>query len=455
MDVGDVDVDMDIDLGPLDAGEDDMQLSLDQSSFLPHLNEANGAASTHIANPKSEETAANKVYIRGLDDLTTNEIRAFSVEHNPEFPVTRIEWINDSSANLVYDTPAVALDALSNFTSQVTELPPNLSLHDLRLAKPVASHPGSHLEVRIALVTDRKRPHAYETSRFYLMHPEYDPREQRKRNGGRGNSRQAYRKRRYSNIEDQRRRRKDVDYGFDASMYDDNGPSTTRESAVSSPIGRSRREVDSYRPVRDRSASPDIQDDRRLRRRRTPSPVNRSRDPNFLPKQNRDKELFPRKNTQSEGHELFSNKLLASKVKKDLFLHKTKTSNHRRSSAFDAADETADLFAGRLSVPFTDGASSGTSLADGITKVPQTSYGRLNNFVDDGGEVPIRKGAGNNGLNIRGASQGFSIRGVASDAHVGTIKELFPGKANAGKELFSEKLKGRGGPRTKAEDLFY
>lgn len=62
----------------------------------------------------------------------------------------------------------------------------------------------------------------------------------------------------------------------------------------------------------------------------------------------------------------------------------------------------------------------------------------------------------NGDLSILGAAQqdqGFSIRGGAN--HVGTIRELFPGKANLGKELFAEKLQGRGGKRNKAEDMFY
>jgi len=37
------------------------------------------------------------------------------------------------------------------------------------------------------------------------------------------------------------------------------------------------------------------------------------------------------------------------------------------------------------------------------------------------------------------------------------VKELFPDKfsGNTGKELFAEKLEGRGRRRQKAEDLFY
>jgi hypothetical protein len=46
---------------------------------------------------------------------------------------------------------------------------------------------------------------------------------------------------------------------------------------------------------------------------------------------------------------------------------------------------------------------------------------------------------------------GLSIKGTG-----GNVKELFPDKfGNAGKELFGDKLDGRGRRRQKAEDLFY
>ena len=401
----------------------------------------------------SIDLASDKVHIRGLDDLTTKDIEFFSLEHFSIAP-ERIEWIDDTSANLVFDAPNTASDALSQLTSASIQTDSELSPLDLRPAKIFTSHSNLNLQVRIALATDRKRPRAHETSRFYLLHPEHDPREQRRRRGGRDNSTRDYRRRRYSDEEDRRRRRKDTDDGFDASMYDDNGPSSAHNTAASSPIGRSRRDVDSYRPLRDRSASPHRSDSTSRRRKRTPPPSYRPHDPDPFPRENKDKELFPQRIRKPRGKDLFSNKLLATKMKKDLFPHKASASNHRRTDAFDAADETADLFAGRMTVPFTDGASGGKSLAQRITKAPESAYGRLNGKDETSIDIGDSFGHQDQALSIRGASsQGFSIKGGAS--HVGTIKDLFPGKANAGKELFAEKLQGRGGPRTKAEDLFY
>ena len=400
------------------------------------------------------DVAPEKVHLRGLDDLTTEDLKLYSLQHFHGF-LERVEWIDDTSANLVYDSPVTASNALNQLTVISNDLDSELSPLDLRQAKPLSSNPGLNIQVRIALITDRKRPRAHETSRFYLMHPEHDPRERRRRGKERDGSTRDYRRRRYSDEGERRLNKQDLSSEFDASMYDDNGPSGDHDTVALVPAGRSRRVVDSYRPSRDRSSSPQRQSDHSaLRSRRRTPPSDLSHDTESIPLQNRNKELFPQKNARPEGKDLFSNKLLASKIKKDLFPHKIGTVNHRRTDAFDAADETADLFAGKMTVPFTDGTASTKRHAERIARATGPSYGRLNASDDgDGTVVTTQYKEQDQDLNIRGASsQGFSIKGGAS--HVGTIKELFPGKANMGKELFAEKLKGRGGPRTKAADLF-
>lgn len=159
------------------------------------------------------------------------------------------------------------------------------------------------------------------------------------------------------------------------------------------------------------------------------------------------KELFPLgKRTNGEGsRELFPdpNKSSASLLKKDLFPTKS-SPNHHRSNAIDAADETADLFADRMAVPFVDGSQEARD-------APRNKSVEL--FPASG------KGEG---LNIRGAAsqdQGMSIRGTAGLSIKGSasVKELFPSKYNgkSGKDLFSDKLEGRTIRRRKAEDMFY
>ena len=463
----------------------------------------------------TEQTTPHKVHIRGVDYLTTDDIKAFSLEHFPSDPPTRIEWIDDTSANIVYDTPATALKALDNMTrntlgdAYATPFPPIL----LRVAKPFSTHPESTLQIRTALFSDQKRPRAHEASRFYMMHPEYDPREKRRRDRSHHSGNGDYNRRRYGKEEHRRRRKADEECGIDASMYDDN-PSTSvaKEGGSDSRRGskstlssegelRSTRDrsekmrTDRYRPgrrgrdgSRDRSASPGGPDSgrgssthQRKYNRRTPPPRYRSRDPNPYPRANNAKELFPSKSTSAldigaelrgfptavNGKELFPNKKSAANLKKELFPQKSTANGHghRRSDAFDAADETADLFASGMTVPFVDGtidtSSKSRSLADRITDPSTSTFGRLKSSDPDPDPKSVEN-IENGGFNIRGTAtpqtRGFSIRGIAADGTPnGSVKELFPGKkvGNAGKELFTEKIQGRGGKRNKAEDMFY
>ena len=473
-------MDLDIDLGSMDQSNEPIAATKAISEYTVPANQI-----------VDSELAPHKVHIRGLEDLTTSDIKAFSAEHYPSETPLRVEWIDDMSANLVFEDEETAMTALQHLT-----LPSNdnaiLPLSQVRAAKTLSSRPESSLYVRIGAITDQKRPRAYEASRFYMMHPEHDPREQRRRGGGfRGSS--DYLRSRYSDDELRRRTRRDKEDGFNASMYDDGGTSSRRGSISSSANergvdgkGSARLRGDSYRPARgkrnsartsrDRSASPS------RRHGNTPPPIYRSRDPHPFP-ENKGKELFPSRSrsdreferndkdlfssqmltvdvtkglysphaesareTAPNGKDLFSNRMRAAEVKKELFPHKVNPSKHSRSDAFDAADETADLFANGMLVPFTDRLSSRKS------PISRPNSG-FQPQIDSGDDVI--------NMNIRGASrkqnQGISIRGGAAVSAIGTIKELFPGKApgNVGKELFAEKFEARGGRRNRAEDMFY
>ncbi|KAL8796608.1 MAG: hypothetical protein Q9195_000998 [Heterodermia aff. obscurata] len=407
---------------------------------------------------------------------------AFTADHLSSDPPSRVEWIDDTSANIVFSSPAVALKALEQLTHPSHY--ESLSELHLRPAKQSSAYPDSKLEVRLALVTDQKRPRAYEASRFYMMHPELDPREQRRKGRNGLEHHNHYRGGRYGQDEQRRRRRDDRDQGFEPTMYDDDAGAiakgstsrrgsasmrSTNSSDIASSAGdRHRcqgRENYSRTRGRDRSASPrrydedrPISESRRRDRRRTPPNAHHSRTWGVNHRENHDKELFPPKQALKAAlndaeKELFPNKHLAANLKKELFPSKAKQSHHRRSDAFDAADETADLFTKRL-----DFARVGTSAKS--MKMAEPSYGRLNSNTNP--DSAIVDSPLDNGLSIRGVSkqqdQGFSIRGIAADsAGVNTLKELFPGKAvgNAGKELFVEKLQGGRTRRNKAEDMFY
>ncbi|KAE8348991.1 hypothetical protein BDV28DRAFT_71691 [Aspergillus coremiiformis] len=447
-----MDIDMDLDLGPLpelEPFETEPMTGTDPS--------LDGAV-----DPLTAEAQYDKVHVRGVDELTTDNIKQFAREHFTVEEPSRVEWIDDTSANVVYSSADIGLQALSAFT-QVSEEEDASVLPALRLrsAKLLSSHPDSVLQVRSAVKTDRKKARAHEASRFYLMHPEHDPRERlrrefddRRRHGGGDSNDGDYRRRRFDGRELRRRKDRDGDEIISANMYDDTGAASTDYSeAERGRDGRGRdrdRELfptDEGRPsgrLQNRSASPgrdtliesgysehDRRDSRRRFRERSPQASRR----------NEGRELFPIKSAgaDSDSRELFPNKTATSYLKKELFPHKH--SNHRRSDAIDAADETADLFSKRISVPLVDGS--------------QDQWRNRN--------VELFPDAEQSGVNIRGASgqdQGISIRGAANGLSIkgrgASVRELFPSKysSNAGKELFSDKIEGRGGPRRRAEDMF-
>ncbi|KMU78168.1 hypothetical protein CISG_07007 [Coccidioides immitis RMSCC 3703] len=415
-----MDIDMDLDLGP-----EPEPIELDIASHP--LN--NG---TQLEDPNiltgNEEPQFEKVHIRGVDELTTEDIKRFAAEHFQGEELSRIEWIDDTSANIVYSSTEMGL-------------------------------------CDRAVKTDRKKHRAHEASRFYLMHPEHDPRErggrefaERRRRGRRDDSTGDYNRRRFDEKEHRRRKGLASEEKFDESMYDDSLEPDHDET-------RGRRKADDLFPdhldkstgrLRDRSASPSRADVGNGIS--GPFPPAR-RDRNGYTRLNAGKELFGSANASSDENsgrrELFPNKTAASYLKKELFPNKTSISNHRRSDAFDAADETADLFAKRISIPLVDGAHDNGREADNRSK--------------DNSNVELFPGGvpqTGRGLRIRGTSDdpGFSIRGSAASLNntisikgTASVRELFPSRytGNEGKELFSDKLDGRGGKRRRAEDMFY
>ena len=393
--------------------------------------------------------------------MSTDDIVAYTSEHiQTEAPI-KIDWIDDTSANIVFGSPEAAHGALRALASVTPEGSDNQSLLQLRNARPYSKDLEARLHVRIAVSTDQKRPRAYEASRFYMMHPELDPRERRRMSRNKDGS-WNNRKRRHEILE------------YTADMYDDDSGALARRSGGSTEDGVGagnhegrNRDLES----RDRSASPrkDVDENGYQRhRRRTPPPKYRQRDPYPFPKGNSSKELFPSKSMSvlssntgvnrsllpRKGQELFPAKngvkelfplkpatkelfpgRFASTSNKEIFPLKSGTSVHRRSDAFDAADET------------------GERLGNSLSPISPLGKGHPNSIPTDLGT----------GFSIRGTArqedQGFLIRGMASTdgASDGFVKELFPNRlpGNSGKELFAEKLQGRGGRRNRAIDMFY
>lgn len=341
--------------------------------------------------------------------------------------------------------------AFANLDSTIlSEVP---ALHDIP-AKPFAQHPSSNLQVRLAVVGDKKLPGARDRSRFYLFNPEHDLAEQRRRDGRGSKYRDrddgGYRSQRY---DDREQRKREANEGFDASIYDDDEEALAKRSTQNRPRNYSHSPPRNHsRSPRDYSSGSDSRSrNRRRERSRELFPVldgelGRLRDRSASPMRGNEWEskrddirLIERKRDMAavanrEKARLIKLRLKEAGAGKELFPNKINT-HHPRSNAFDAVSETTDLFADRMEIPFTDGANDERPLASRVTNRPS-----------------------NTGFNIRGIAKvpqpqtTFSIKGAA-----GSVKELFPATLgdNSGKELFSGRLEGRGQRRQKAEDLFH
>jgi hypothetical protein len=102
------------------------------------------------------EPCLHKVHVRGLDNLTTKDIRAFASEYFDSYKPSHIEWIDDTSANIVYETPEIAQEALVAFAAvEVADVSQIPALQTIS-AKEFPLHPQTNLEVRLAIVGDRK-----------------------------------------------------------------------------------------------------------------------------------------------------------------------------------------------------------------------------------------------------------------------------------------------------------
>lgn len=389
------------------------------------------------------EIITSKVHLRGLDNLKTSDIKAFASTYFA-YEVERVEWIDDTSANLVYKDATTAAEALRAFSAEdlvdLSQLLPEQSIP----TKSLPSQPEIVLSARFAHAGDRKQAGAREKSRFYLMNPEFDRDDRRPRSRPTNKYRNrddGYSNRGYTERENRRRMEENVD--FDASLYDDDEASRASRASrqrqgdkESSPgsLGsritrRGSRSHDlfstngRYRDdgrLRDRSASPtrEVEDSARSAARKDDAAAT-----------NRAKAQMIKAAMRSDaGRELFPSKMT------------------QRSGAFDHAEDAADLFAHKMPrVPFMDGS------ADTTAPDPRSLAARI---TKDGTGAKASQSA-DAGLRIRGAAdvlvkQKFAIKGAAS------VKELFPAHSadNSTKELFSNRSSGRLGKRNKAEDLF-
>ncbi|EFY87457.1 hypothetical protein J3459_011080 [Metarhizium acridum] len=347
----------------------------------------------------------NKLHIRGVDTLHTDDIKAYIKSHFG--PVDKIEWIDDSSANLVFVNELTARDAIMALSAievvDVTVLPPGETLP----AKSFDGKPEISLHVRFAVTTDKKQAGAALRSRYYLLHPEHDPEERRRRYK---ENRPRYRERDDDYRRSAGRRRRDSDDDvetFEASMYDDI-PRSSRSQRDSAPAANLRSYAEENRGKelfmkkstrRDRSASPrrDRDGDAQMDDMDGSSHRNRAQArsiKNRIVADNSSKELFP---TRASG----------------------------RGGQLDQLEDSI-----------------------GSARLEDQDLPKI---------VDISDAQSGNSINIRGLANqraddraGFSIKGAAATS----ARELFPdklGASNAGKELLDPARSKR---RQRAEDLF-
>ncbi|GAB7336255.1 hypothetical protein MBLNU13_g09014t1 [Cladosporium sp. NU13] len=446
-----------------------------------------------------------KVHLRGLDDLTTQKIVQGVREVCDTELYQRLQWIDDTSANLIFDTEAAAADALAALSAEEESEPLRL-----RAVKPLEALGGAQLQARMAVEADVKVAGAKDRSRFYLMNPQYDPDSRpRKRKNLREQGPRYKRTRRQSKDEIFHRRNSQQSTPFNVDFYDDAPPAV--EPAVRRPSVSSASSYDVRKKTRsgedlfagrdngrlrrndsrDRSASPDRDGDgrygfseeqpyRRTARQRsaTPPRLRRNRE-NQDARLERSKELFPARDTtstlKSNGHAPQPRRPSHSN-NTDLFLDRTTNGSkelfpdkaqHRRHDARDIAiDEVATAIGpGRAGQKSRNNENAGRDLFARVTGGPQSSSSSNNGRLRNTGNGDLTQ---DQGFSFKGAGKddpGFSIRGASSNNNddrrergANLARELFPHRAgsgtgapNGGKDLFDGRIKGRA--RKRAEDL--
>ncbi|KAM0255300.1 hypothetical protein ACHAQJ_005890 [Trichoderma viride] len=403
-------MDLDIDMDDAATGEafQDIHEDLPRGDDIlvpDELEEPGEVADDGEAN---EDDASNtiivptKIHIRGLDNLHTSDIKSYVKAHYGD--VDRVEWIDDSTANLVFNSEPTARDAIVALSAIDIADATALGVGETVPAKALEGRPESSLHIRFATQADRKQAGAALRSRYYLLHPEHDPEERRRRHQ---ENRPRYRDRDNRGNGGRRRRYSDEEIEtFEASMYDDapRPPKDDRSSDRPGPNARGEnrgKELFSGRAVgrpsarRDRSASPRRDDDgdaamdvfASSSSNRTQARSIRGR----LASETRSKELFP-----------------------------TKPSN--RGGQLDQLES-----------------------AIGSARLKEEDMPKI--IAEPTGDSLNIRGVANQ--RAQGRDGGFSIKGAAN------AKDLFPGKfegsGNAGKELLDLNRSKR---RQRAEDLF-
>lgn len=113
----------------------------------------------------------NALHLVGVDDMSTSDVHTYlSIYHTDSKP--RIEWIDDTSLNLVYYSTDDAKVALAHLATAPTD---QIGSTEKYPAQANPAKPEARLEIRYATDADKKVKGAKDRSRWYLFHPEDDP----------------------------------------------------------------------------------------------------------------------------------------------------------------------------------------------------------------------------------------------------------------------------------------
>lgn len=461
---------------------------------------------------ESQRLVPNKVHIRGLDLLDQDKLKAYVSSHVSGKGADRIEWVNDSSANLVFGSEAAAQEALLLLSAVEIADASQLPLGEVLPAKPVADQPQIALQVRFAVESDKKERGAAQKSRFYLLNPEWDPEteEGRRRREGRNrryrerDDRSSYRRSgrgRYDDRYDDRGEEKPE--SFDVNFYDDD-PAALSGRATLSPRPRSgygrgrgrgrdsrspsdRSDQDRHRSVNQgKELFPSSRPRDALRSERGSYARNRSASPLSLEKHdrnameddlakdreairnNRDKarSIKERIFTKSIKNDGGPRELFPTSVEKELFPNKLALGEGRAKM-----DQVNVLSEGMAALSYdgtveSDGSAPFSSPPTGVFPRPLILQKKLLCSV---GPILMTfssaESSKNGSLSNRGSSRQMADHGgmLTIKGRAKSVKELFPNKfnddgltnsSNVGKELFADKLDGRGRNRRRAGDLF-
>jgi len=459
-----------------------------------------------------QDAPTPKVFVDGVCSFYPTDAKTYAAEHYPSELFKEVQWIDDNTLNLVYDTEAAALEALQALSAVEVDDP-----SVLRAAKRLSSKPDVELHVRQSTVRDVKVKDARIYSRFYLDNPKYDPETRKRRYTERSHRGRNYdyKRPRRDEVDGMYHRRRSRDEIFDEDLYDDDSASLAarakrRNSRASdgSAYGRKKRQysdddVLSSREqgrLRNRSASPLRDGDGRYGfeekqpRRRTARP--RSRTP------------LSRRN--SGGRDYSDNRAAAEINRKDLYTDKFSVPrelfpNHRRQDAHDLDLEYKGMDMRKCTISndatlcrqhryraYDDSEhdqesseqprnlsskingeqprdlfshSSNEQPRDLFSRIsneqPRDLFSRISNGPSTYGRLNERqKPTHSDGLDFSPNGAGssndsceFSFLGASTRAPHPRVKELFPNKTVAEKkDLFDGRIKGRG-QRRRAEDL--